>query len=241
MNQISRYADHRSRRVFHYLTILAALCFVLQVVVGVVGVPRALTRWLKCAEVPHEPDPAWIIVLGGSGIPSPPSLIRSYYGAQSARAHPEARCIVALPAAHDPLESSVGRMREELIIRGVSPDRILMEHVGQSTYEQAVNTAGMLDEEARREPVMLVTSPYHMRRAYLCFRKAGFERVGCLPAHSTGSDEDYRRAQDAWSGPPTPGMMIANLRYGFWSNLTAEIWIVRELLGLGVYKLRGWI
>ena len=214
---------------------------VLQLIIGLVGVPGALSRWLRCENVRYEPDPEWIVVLGGSGIPSPTSLVRAYYGAQCAVAHPDAGCVVALPASQNPLHSSVGRLRGELILRGVAPERITMEHVGQSTYEQALNTAGILGAEARRAPIILVTSPYHMRRAYLCFQKAGFERVGCLPAYSTGSNEDYERARDAWSGPPTPGMMIAKLRYGFWINLTAEIWITRELLGLTLYKLRGWI
>jgi len=208
---------------------------------GIFGIPRTLTGWLGCNDVPRPEDPHWIIVLGGSGIPSASSLMRSYYGAQCALAHARAECIVALASADDPLASNVGRLRHELIVRGVAPERIRMEHKGRNTHEQAVNIARMLGPAGRREAVVLVTSPYHMRRAYLCFRQAGFENVGALPSYSIGSEEEYRNAVEAWSGFGGVRSFLGRFRYSFWINLTAEIWIARELTGLALYKVRGWI
>jgi hypothetical protein len=62
-----------------------------------------------------------------------------------------------------------------------------------------------------------------------------------LAAHSVSSEQDYRHAIEAWSGIGSPRSFIAHLRYGFWINLSAEVWITRELIGLAAYKLRGWI
>jgi uncharacterized SAM-binding protein YcdF (DUF218 family) len=223
------------------LFIIAGIFFMIQVGFAVFGVPRAIVNWLKCADIRKVTDPAWIVVLGGSGIPSTTTLIRSYYGAYYAVNHPQARCIVALPVKGKPEGGSVGRMKNELILRGVAANRIEMEHKGLNTYQQAENVFQMIGPARRSEPIVIVTSPYHMRRAYLCFKKAGFNVVGCLPANSTGSEDDYKQAVVAWSGFPNIGHVIGNLRYGLWSNMTAQVWISRELLGLLVYKLHGWI
>ena len=219
----------------------AALCFLLQLAFGVFGPPAALVSWLRCDGVDRVEEPEWIVILGGSGLPSTSTLLRTYYGAQCALAHPRARCVVALPAHGEPGESAVGRMRDELILRGVDRRRIVMETEGRNTHEQAVNVARLLGPAGRRRRVILVSSPYHLRRAWLCFRHEGFEQLGVLPAHSTGSEAAYRRAAEAWSGMPGMRGFAARMRYGFWSNLIAEVWIMRECLGLGVYKLSGWL
>jgi uncharacterized SAM-binding protein YcdF (DUF218 family) len=219
----------------------AALCFIAQIGLAVFGLPSALMGWMRCANVARpEGAPRRIVILGGSGMPSPTTLSRAYYGAQCALAHPRAACIVALPAVGNPDDEAVGRLREELVLRGVSGKRVRLETEGRNTHAQAVNIARMVGRAGRVEPVVLVTSPYHMRRAYLCFRKAGFEKLIVLPALSTGSESDYRRAQAAWSGFDPRGL-LGHMRYGFWSTLTAEVWIARELCGLAIYKLRGWI
>ena len=234
--------DSRRRplRFTHVVTLCAAVCFISQLAFAVFGIPHRLTSWIRCDNTPKQDNPGWIVILGGSGVPSPATLMRTYYGAHCAQTHRRAECVVALPAGGVALECGTGRMREELILRGVSANRIKMEHRGYNTHEQAQNVARMVGPSGRRGQIILVTSPYHMRRAYLCFRKAGFENVGVLAAHSTGSQEDYRKAVESWSGF-NRGSLAGNFRYAFWSNLVAEVWISRELLGLAFYQLRGWI
>lgn len=230
-----------SSALLRVLVTMAAACFSLQLAFAFFGIPRALNAWLRCDHVQKRANPEHIVILGGSGIPSSMSLMRAYYGAQCALAHPEARCIVALPAHNDSAENSATRMRDELVIRGVPLDSVQLEPRGMSTHEQAVHVARMVGPAGLQSPIVLVTSPYHMRRAYLCFRKAGFTDIGVLPAHSVGSEADYQRAVQAWSGFGDVRSSLGHLRYGFWSNLTAEIWVVRELIGLTAYKIRGWI
>ncbi len=227
--------------LFKRLLIIAGFLFMIQAGFAIFGVPHVLVDWLKCVEIKKVPNPSYIIVLGGSGVPSTTTLIRSYYGSQCALKHPAARCIVALPVKGRPEDGSAGRMKNELVLRGVSKSRIDMEYRGLNTHQQAVNIAKIIGNEKIKEPIIIVTSPYHMRRAYLCFKKAGFNVVGCLPANSTGSEADYEKAEIAWSGFSSLGSMVGSLRYGLWSNMTAQVWMSRELLGIMIYKLRGWI
>ncbi len=233
--------DYHPDGFFKRLFIIAGFFFMIQVGFAVFGVPHAVVNWLRCIEVKKVSNPSNIIILGGSGIPSTTTLIRSYYGAEYAKKHPKSRCIVALPVKGRPESGSTGRMRNELVLRGVAKNRIDMEYRGLNTHQQAENIAKIVGPDKIKEPIIIVTSPYHMRRAYFCFKKVGFTDIGCLPANSTGSEADYEQAVIAWSGIPPIGSMIGNLRYGLWSNMTAQVWMSRELLGLMIYKVRGWI
>ncbi len=230
---------HKDSPIKRFL-VICGIFFVIQMGFAIFGVPRTVSDWLRCSDINKIENPQWIIILGGSGVPSPSTLIRSYYGAYCALAHPDANCIVALPTKVDPETGSPSRMRHELVLRGVNPARIKMEYHGMNTHQQALNIAKMIKDKS--QPIIVVTSPYHMRRAYLCFKKAGFKNIGCLPANSTGGEKDYEIAQIAWSGVSFDiGHAIGRLRYGIWSNMTAQIWMSRELLGIMIYKLRGWI
>jgi len=40
-----------------------------------------------------------IVLMGGSGMPGKSALMRTYYTAEAAHAHPDARVIIALPGS----------------------------------------------------------------------------------------------------------------------------------------------
>ena len=206
---------------------VAALLFALQVAVAVFGIPPRFQTWITAREEALELPPATIVVLGGGGIPSESGLIRSYYGAEAARAHPGARVIVSLPTDADPETSSVGRMRDELVLRGVPTDSILMEYRGRNTYQQAVAVRKMLDTRSTEEPLLIVTSPSHARRSVLCFEKAGFRDVGCLTADNTFHEADIGAG--------------GAVRYNVWATLTRLVEYTRELVAMAYYRFRGWI
>lgn len=170
-------------------------------------------------------DPDVIVVLGGGGIPSESGLMRCYYGAQTARAYPRARVIVSLPADGDPDAASVGRMRDELVMRGVARGRISLEHDARSTHEQSEAIATMLKGEPGAR-VLLVTSEYHIRRSLLAFRKVGL---------NVGAELYDTLAPEAGMGSYT------SFRYYFWYNLTNSILLARELTAMAAYRARGWL
>jgi uncharacterized SAM-binding protein YcdF (DUF218 family) len=101
----------------------------------------------------------------------------------------------------------------------------------------------LVNRAEKRLPVMLVTSPEHMRRSLLCFRKAGFEQVCGLSAFENAAEADFSfRDDDLGRNPvlvPDVGSNL-QLRYQVWTHLRYEIMFTREMLALVYYRLRGW-
>jgi uncharacterized SAM-binding protein YcdF (DUF218 family) len=118
-------------------------------------------------------------------------------------------------------------MRDELVMRGIPASQIRMETRGTSTRHQAVNIRSLLGDEARQQPLVVVTSGFHVRRAVLAFRAVGFTNVRGL--HAGGVDVE---ADLGW---------FTGLRYGVWNNWAKEAELMRELFAMVVYKVSGWI
>jgi len=90
-----------------------------------------------------------------------------------------------------------------------------------------VNIRALLGDEARQQPLVVVTSGFHVRRAVLAFREVGFPNVRGLLAASVDAEADL-----GW---------FTGLRYGIWRNLASEAELMRELIAFATYKLRGWV
>ena len=73
-------------------------------------------------------------------------------------------------------------MRDILVARGVAEASLVLEDRAATTQANFANTARMLDPG---EPVVLISSDYHMDRAVRTAKAAGFERVLRLPAPSS--------------------------------------------------------
>jgi uncharacterized SAM-binding protein YcdF (DUF218 family) len=215
------------RSVGRIFAVVAAIVFLLQLLVTVAGPPRCIVDWLEMPEIAPREIPRSIVVLGGGGIPSGSSLLRAYYAAQYGKNLTGTTFVVALPADGDPETSSVGRMRDELVLRGIPAAAIRMEYHGLNTREQAVNVQRLLGPEALDQPILIVTSGYHMRRAVACFRRLGYTRIAGLLASDIGAEAEI----GPWGW----------LRYGVWSHLEQEVRILRELTALAIYRLEGWI
>jgi uncharacterized SAM-binding protein YcdF (DUF218 family) len=83
---------------------------------------------------------------------------------------------------------------DSIFLDGLGPgerDSIILEKASKSTYENAVEVRRLATEKGYTS-VMLVTSAYHMKRAYLIFRRVMPDDVRIAP-HSVSSpnfDED---------------------------------------------------
>jgi uncharacterized SAM-binding protein YcdF (DUF218 family) len=66
---------------------------------------------------------------------------------------------------------------------GLPETAIRVEAASASTYENAKNVASLLLPEGRRR-VIVVTTPFHLRRGVSWFSRAGFEAQGWLIADS---------------------------------------------------------
>lgn len=72
-------------------------------------------------------------------------------------------------------------MHDILISEGVSEENLYLEDQAATTEENFANTVQMIDPE---EPVVLISSNYHMGRAVKIAGKAGFKNIMRLPAPS---------------------------------------------------------
>ncbi|HTX89187.1 MAG TPA: YdcF family protein [Bacteroidales bacterium] len=190
----------------------------------------------------HRP-PDFIVVMGGAGMPSESALIRTYYASNLARYYPKAGIIITLPGDTTDSVSSVNLMKREMVIRGIDPARIRLEAEGTNTRAEVLNIAKMLSG-VKQPGLAVVTSPEHMRRSVLCFRKLGFLKVDGLAAFSNPIEagltyEDRNLGGRDWMIPDVGNNLM--VRYKFWlqaRNLEAAL---RETVALAYYKLKGWI
>lgn len=212
--------------------LLALLMFML----ACTRVPFDAHRWLGSAAGECTVAPEVIVVLGGSGMPSGPELVRMHRTAELATQWPTSRLLVVHPGPPFTLNA----MADELLLRGVEAGRISVLNEGNSTWEQALNLSTRMDGSTR---IALVTAPENMYRTVLSFRKAGFVDACGAPAwdHAMLHNFEYGHASvggKAWvpdvSGSP-------RLRYTFWNYLKLEITCMREYVAIGYYWLNGWI
>ena len=236
------WALHRSLWWFARIVVpLAGILFIAILAACFTSYPWHAYMWLSKDNATLDRAPDYIVVLGGGGIPSESGLIRTYHGAEEANRFKDAKVIVALTEDKESRTNFTERMKEELVLRGVSRRRILTEPSGRNTREQALNVAKMVDHHA---VVLVVSSPYHMKRALGAFRKAGFSTVVGSAAYDTSvkSKLAYKSSELGGNALPVPdiGDRI-ELRYDFWNSLRYAGEAGREWCALSYYWLRGWI
>jgi uncharacterized SAM-binding protein YcdF (DUF218 family) len=95
-------------------------------------------------------------------------------------------------AALDPLSPSNAKvMRDYALEAGVPEEVILIEEAAQNTAENAENSQGVLGSQDFKK-IILVTSPYHQRRAYLEFRDKLSDEIVLL--NQSSSDDSWPTA-----------------------------------------------
>ena len=73
-------------------------------------------------------------------------------------------------------------MRDILLERGVPEEKLTLEDQARTTKDNFRNAAQLIDPD---EPVVLISSNYHMDRAVMTAKSAGFTHVLRLPAPSS--------------------------------------------------------
>jgi uncharacterized SAM-binding protein YcdF (DUF218 family) len=224
------------------LLMACGVLFLALLLVALLGLPWPVYTWLGRDAKPLKGVPDYIVMMGGGGIPSESGLMRCYQTALMAGQFPQAQVVVAMPLEPGEDDEHPSTVVRELMQRGVVIERIAQEGRGRHTREQAVRVRE-LTRRGDREPVLLlVTSPEHMRRSLLAFRKAGFRSVHGSPVYGQNLEADvsYPSATGGRKLVPNLGGSLM-LRYRLWDNLIVEIKVLRELAALGYYKAKGWI
>ena len=125
------------------------------------------------------------IVLGlalENGEPTPDLLARLDTARVYLERYPEAYLILTGGNANESGRTEADVMRNVLIEQGVPEDRLILEDQAQTTKENFSNIAEIVTSE---EPVVMISSNYHMDRAVRTAKGAGFTHVLRLPAPSS--------------------------------------------------------
>ncbi|MBK7967024.1 MAG: YdcF family protein [Bacteroidetes bacterium] len=207
--------------------------------------PYWIYHWLGTSKSEFHFQPECIIIMGGAGYPGESSLIRSYYAAETWKRNPSAKIIITQPAAAcvRPELSDAWGIRKDLIIRGVDSTKVLLEIKGKNTREEGMEVMKIFPG-AESKHCVIVTSPEHMRRSILTFKKLGFKQLGGVPTWNASGpvDLDYKDSNLGGNKVPLPNVGGSlQLRYQFWNHLRYQVICYRELMGLAWYQLRGWI
>jgi len=108
---------------------------------------------------------------------------------------------------------------------GIPVEDIIIERKSKNTYENAVFTAEILNQNFKGKKVLLITSAFHMRRTVACFRKAGVN-ADVYPTDPKSHIQRY-----------TPDHIIIPNAYSFLSWET----LFHEWIGMCTYKIAGYI
>jgi uncharacterized SAM-binding protein YcdF (DUF218 family) len=215
------------------------ITFIILIAGAFTSLPYWMHYHLGTSNSAYAFEPKYIIMLGGSGMPSEDNIYRLYFTAHLANKYPNSKIIIAHP--HNTQTNKA--MLHELVLRGVDSTRITFEGKGTNTRSQATNTA-LKYPNTRNAEVVLVSSPEHMYRSIMVFKKAGFNKIGGNSTleidltNETISFESYKIGGKKYI--PDVGKSFG-LRYNLWSYLNFELICFREYAAIVYYKLNGWI
>ena len=129
--------------------------------------------------------------------------------------------------------SEAEAMADLLRTIGVPAEALWLEEASFNTYENALLSKPILEAQGA-DRVILVTSALHMPRAVAIFRKQGIEVV---PAPT-----DYLVTQADWEHylQPDPAVQLFNLIPSA-DDLELTSQVLKEYIGIAIYRLRGWL
>lgn len=96
--------------------------------------------------------------------------------------YPETHLILTGGNADESGKTEAAVMRDILAERGVADDRMILEDQAETTKGNFKNTAKLINPT---QPVVLISSNYHMDRAVQSAKSAGFSNIMRLPASSS--------------------------------------------------------
>ncbi len=238
MNLLKQKIIFRISLFFKWFFISLGVLFFSLVGLSFTDIPYYAYRNLSMENEILTTPPNYIVVLGGSGMPSPDGLIRTYFAAENALLFTHAKIIIAHPYSEIDSLHQLKLMAQELIIRGVDSMRISFEPLGFNTRSQAQNIAWLLGNKKAAVSLLIISSPEHLYRAIHTFRKLGFTHLGAIPAFESPVDEEKIKDNEN-----TKDSRVKNLalRYNLWSYLHYELIVLREYCAIAYYKVKGWV
>ncbi len=115
---------------------------------------------------------------------------------------------------------------------GVPPSAILQDPTSLNTYENAVNVKKIL-QQRHIQRVLLVTSAAHMPRSVQIFQKQGIDAIPA-PTDFLVSQQELQAINNSSQGRLLSAVPESENLY----RLTRAL---KEYIGIGIYRLRGWL
>lgn len=210
----------------------------LLIILSFTSFPYWTRYWLGTHYLNNNANPEYIIMFGGSGMPSEDNLIRLYHTASLANHYKLSKIIIAHPK-----DSFVyTKMKHEIVIRGIDSSRIAFEPNGTNTRSQVLSISSHYPCLITSK-IIVVTSAEQVYRTVKSFHKAGYKYVSGIPAFNNDMHVDLSYKSKKLGGKtiiPDIGDNL-KLRYNFWNYLKMEISCLREFSAIVYYKLNGWI
>ncbi|MGH2372896.1 MAG: YdcF family protein [bacterium] len=131
-----------------------------------------------------------IIAIGGNGperVATSAALLRQGYG----------EWLILSGGPYGQGQNSLNELRDHAAANGVSPDRILADDGAESTVGNARASVRLMKARGLRTAI-LVTSPYHTRRAAVTFSRI-FRAEG-LDVRVRAADNSFFKVQRWWTG-----------------------------------------
>ena len=226
-----------AKKIFQWFLYIMGSIALIMLFFSFTSVPYFAYHRLGTSGVHLQRSPDYIVLFGGSGMPSPDGLIRSYYTAEVALKYESAKIIIANPDEMNAKRDSSASYTYELLIRGIDSGRIQYDTLGYNTFTQAQNIAQYILGGSNSNPtILVVTSPEHMYRSVKCLQKAGIDSVGGIASFELPLDEEQLVKKGKLTKLEKDKL---NLRYNMWSYLNYELIVMREYLAIGYYKMRG--
>ena len=162
--------EHTAARViFSVLTAFAAVLFILALIISVFMIKAANNK---------PENPSVLVVLGCRVKGEAPSLmlekrINAAYGYLAE--NPDTVAVLSGGQGSDELISEAECMYRELVKKGISPERLILEDKSVNTRENIRNSFRIIEEKGIAGEITVVTNEFHQYRAKLIARKEGKE------------------------------------------------------------------
>ena len=124
-------------------------------------------------------------------------------------------------------------MASLLELFGVPTEALWLESESRNTYENALYSAEILEEQGIEE-IVLVTSAFHMPRSVAIFERQGFTVIPA-PSDFTATESDWAQ----WREGNWQVRLLSMLPQA--GHLEDTTKVMKEYIGIVIYRMRGWL
>ena len=167
------------------------------VVVAVAAVYFAILSVMMLRAIYSKPDKPNVVVVLGCKVrgESPSKMLRLRLDAaiKLLDEYPDVKCVVSGGKGSDEKISEAECMKNYLVEKGISQDRIIVEDKSATTFENMKFTMEKLDELGISRDITIVTDGYHLYRAGLIAKQQGADSVTYY-----GADTEFRHVASHW-------------------------------------------